>query len=75
MAVNYEDERLAKVEQERQDALDKATATYTGMMEKSQQLYKEQIDATKAWEEERKQLQQEQTDFAIEQTQKQKEQA
>lgn len=75
MAVNYEDERLAQVEQERQDALDKATATYTGMMEKSQQLYKEQIDATKAWEEERKQLQQEQTDFAIEQTQKQKEQA
>ena len=75
MAVNYEDERLAQVEQERQDALDKATATYTGMMEKSQQLYQEQIDATKAWEEERKQLQQEQTDFAIEQTQKQKEQA
>lgn len=75
MAVNYEDERLAKVEQERQDALDKATATYTGMMEKSQQLYQEQIDATRAWEEERKQLQQEQTDFAIEQTQKQKEQA
>lgn len=75
MAINYEDERLAQVEQERQDALDKATATYTGMMEKSQQLYQEQIDATKAWEEQQKELQQKQTDFAIDQTQKQKQEA
>lgn len=75
MAINYEDQRLEAVEQERQDALNKAQETYGGMIEKTNQLYQEQIDATKAWEEQQKQLQQKQTDFAIEQTQRQKEQA
>lgn len=75
MAINYEDERLAQVEQERQDALDKAQETYGGMIDKSQQLYQEKIDATKAWEEQQKELQQKQTDFAIQQTQKQKQEA
>lgn len=75
MAINYEDERLQAVEQQKQEELAKAEEMYGGMIEKTEQIYQEQVDASKAWEEEQKKIQQEQTDYAIEQTEKQKEQA
>lgn len=74
MAINYEDERLLEVEKEKQEALTEAEETYGSMIEKTEQLYQEQIDATHAWEEQQKQLQQEQTDFAVQEAQRQKEQ-
>lgn len=75
MAINYEDERLQAVEEEKQEKLTQAEETYGGMIEKAEQVYQEQIDATKQWEEQQKKIQQEQTDFAIQQTEQQKEKA
>lgn len=75
MTVNYEDERFQKVETEKQEALSQVEKTYSGLMDQSDAFYQNQIDATNQWEEEQKNLQQEQTDFALEQIEQQKEQA
>ena len=62
--VNYKDETLGEVNQ-----------VYDGMINESDKFYQAQIDATKQWEEKQTQLQQERTDFTIEQIEQQKEQA
>lgn len=51
------------------DAINNAATSETD------KLYQDQIDASKAWEETQSQLQQDQTDFAIEQIEQQKQQA
>ena len=75
MAVNYEDPRLQAVETEKQEALTENEQLYSGMIGQADSYYQQQIDATQKWEEKQSQLQQEQTDFAIEQIEQQKEQA
>lgn len=74
-AINYNDERFAEVEAEKQQALTQNEQMYSGMINQAGQFYQNQIDATKEWTEKQQQLQQEQTDFAIEQIEQQKEQA
>lgn len=73
--VNYEDQRFTEVENDRQEALGSLENTYNGMINESDKYYQAQIDASKQWAETQKQNQQEQTDFAIQQVEQQKQQA
>ena len=74
-AVNYEDPRFAQVESDKQQALTELEQTYAGMIDKSDNFYNQQIEASKEWADKQSQLQQEQTDFTIEQIEQQKQQA
>ena len=73
--VNYDDERFAKVEADKQEAMSEMESTYDGMIGESDKYYEAQKDASKQWADTQSQLQQEQTDFAIEQIEQQKDQA
>ena len=74
-AINYDDERFANVEAAKTQALSEVDKNYGEMIDKSDSFYEEQIQASKDWEEQQKKIQQEQTDFAIDQIEQQKEQA
>lgn len=74
MAVNYNDERFTQVEADKQAALTELENTYGGMIEESDKYYQAQIDATKQWQATQAQLQNERTEFAIEQIEQQKDQ-
>lgn len=71
MAVKN-DERLVQVEAEKQAALNEIESTYGSMISQSDGYYQAQIDASKQWADKQSQLQQEKTDFAIEQIEQQK---
>ena len=73
--VDYNDERFAKVESDKNAALKDVDNTYDPMINDSTQHFDEQIEAVKQWGETQKQNQQDQTDFAIEKIEQQKEQA
>lgn len=73
--VNYEDERFAQVESDKQEALTDLEQTYGGMIAESDKYYQAQIDASKEWADKQSQLQQEQTDHTIDQIDQQKDQA
>lgn len=73
--VNYEDERFQEVEADKQAAMGDLEQTYNGIIGNVDQYYNAQIDASKQWAETQSQLQQEQTDFTIEQIEQQKAQA
>ncbi len=73
--INYDDERFTQVEQDKQQALSEVEKTYGGMISESDKYYQAQIDASKQWADKQQQLQQENTDFAIEKIEQQKEQA
>ena len=74
-AVDYEDERFAQVESDKQEAMSDLEQTYSGMIGESDKYYQQQIDASKEWADKQSQLQQEQTDFTIEKIEQQKDQA
>ena len=73
--INYEDERFQTVEAEKQAALTDVNNTYNNMISQSDKFYQDQIDAAKDYANTQQQLQQENTDFTIEQINQQKEQA
>lgn len=73
--VNYDDPRFGKVESEENQALTELEQTYGGMIADTDKYYDAQIQASKDWANKQTQLQQEQTDFAIEQIEQQKDQA
>ena len=75
MAVNYDDPRFGQVESDKQQAMTELEQTYAGMIGESDKYYQAQIDATKEWADKQSQLQQEQTDFTIQQVEQQKQQA
>lgn len=75
VSVNYDDERFAQVEADKQQAMTELEQTYGGIINESDKYYQAQIDASKDWANTQSQLQQEQTDFAIEQIEQQKDQA
>ena len=75
MAVNYEDPRFDQVETDKNQAMTELEQTYSGMIGESGKYYQQQIDATKEWADKQSQLQQEQTDFTIQQIEQQKQQA
>ena len=73
--IDYNDERFAKVETDKQEALNEVEQAYGGMINESDSFYQTQIDASKDWAETQSKNQQEQTDFAIEQIEQQKDKA
>lgn len=73
--INYNDSRFTEVESDKRLALSELERTYGGMVNESDKYYKAQIDATKDWEATQKKQQQEQTDFAIEKIEQQKDNA
>ena len=72
-SVNYNDPRFDEVEDDKREALSDLEQVYGGMIDNSDEYYQAQIDASKEWAEKQTQIQQEQTDFAIEQIEYQKE--
>ena len=75
MNTNYEDERFANVEAEKQAELDKVTNTYNDMINQSDQYYQDQINAAKDYADTQTEKQNQNTEFAIEKIEQQKEQA
>jgi len=75
---NYEidpnDPKLKAVDTEKNTALSQSNNAYDEMISNSDQFYKAQIDASKQWADKQTQLQQENTDFAIQKIEQQKEQ-
>ena len=74
-SVNYDDERFTQVEADKNDALTELESTYSDMIANSDKYYQDQINASKDWADKQSQLQQDNTDFTIEQINQQKEQA
>ena len=72
--INYDDKRFTQVESDKKAALSEVEKTYGGMISDSEKYYKDQIDASKQWAETQTALQNEKTDFAIEQIEQQKDQ-
>lgn len=75
MSVNYEDKRFADVEADKKEALSEVEQTYNGMINQTDEYYDKQIKASEDWAKEQERIQNEQTDFAIEQIEQQKAQA
>lgn len=73
MAVNYNDKRFQQVENEKATALREVESTYNNMINSTDKMYQDQINASKDYEKTQSQLQQEQTDFAIEKLEQSKE--
>lgn len=72
--IDYSDSRFTDVEAEKKNALAEVEQTYDSMIDQSDSFYTDQINAAKEWEKKQTELQNEQTDFAIEQIEQQKEQ-
>ena len=75
MAVNYNDKRFTEVKNQESVALKETQNTYDSMVNQSDKYYQQQIDASKEWADKQSELQQAQTDFAIEKTEQAKDQA
>lgn len=73
--IDYNDKRFTQVENEKKAALSENEKIYNDMIDQSDKHYQTQIDAVEDWGDKQAQLQQEQTDFAIEKIEQQKEQA
>ena len=73
--VNYNDERFTQVAADKNVALSDLEQTYAGMINSADSYYNSQIEASKQWADKQSELQQEQTDFAIEQIEQQKAQS
>lgn len=73
--VNYDDERFQKVEAEEKETKSEIGKSYDDMIGKSDKFYQDQINASKEWADKQADLQQQQTDFTIEQIEQQKEQS
>lgn len=75
MAVNYNDKRFAKVEADKQTAMNNVNSTYDNMVNQTDAKYNELIQTTKDYATTQQQIQQDNTDFAIEEINQQKDKA
>ncbi len=73
--INYEDQKFKDVEADKKEAISDLEKTYGGMINESDAYYKAQIDASKDWEKKQTELQNQQTDFAIQEINQKKDQA
>ena len=73
--INYDDQRFKDVESDKKSAISENEKLYSGMIKDSDGYYQAQIDAAKDWEKKQTELQNQQTDFAIEKIEQQKDQA
>lgn len=72
--VDYNDKRLTDVKSEQTQKESEINQTYDNMINNSNKFYQDQIDASKEWAQKQGELQQANTDLAIEQINQQKEQ-
>lgn len=75
MAVDFNDQRLQAVTNEKNNALNNANNTYNSMINSTDSYYQQQVDATKDYAQKQTEIQQANTDFAIEKMEQQKDQA
>lgn len=74
-SIDYNDPRFQQVEAGKQAALDQMNNQYNSMISQSDKFYQDQIDAAKDYANTQQQLQQQNTDFTIEQINQQKDKA
>ena len=75
MAVNYDDKRFTEVKNQEATAVRETEGKYDNMINQSDSFYQQQIDASKDWANKQSEIQQAQTDFAIEKTEQAKDKA
>ena len=75
MNIDYNDQRLKQVESDKQTALNNANNMYNSMINNSDKFYNDQIQASKDYAQKQQEIQQANTDFAIEKIEQQKQQA
>lgn len=73
MAVNYDDQRFRNVEAEKQQELNQINNTYNNMINSSQQYYNDLVNASNDYAKTQQDIQQANTDFAIEKINQNKE--
>lgn len=73
--IDYNDEKFKQVESDKKAALSEVNNTYNNMIGQSDQFYQDQINAAKDYATQQQQMQQQQTDFTIEQINQQKDKA
>ncbi len=73
--IDYTDERFGKVDGDRDQAMTDLDNVYNGMIGQTDKYFTDQIDSIKDWGDTQAQIQQQQTDFTIEQINQQKDQA
>lgn len=71
--IDYE-EQMTQIEDEKQQKLTETEEMYGGMLEQTKQKYDDLAEASKGWVTEQSALQQQQTDYTIDQIEQQKEQ-
>lgn len=71
--INYNDERFKSVESAKQNALSQINNTYNNMINQSDKFYQDQINAANDYAQKQSEIQQANTDFAIEKINQQKE--
>ena len=74
-SINYEDQRFKNVENEKQERLNEINNTYNSMINQSDAFYQNQIDAVKDYATTQQDLQNQQTDLAINEINQAKEKA
>lgn len=74
-AVNYNDEKLVNIQEEQANKEAELTKTYDNMINNTDKYYDAQIEASKQWANKQTEIQQANTNFAIEKIEQQKEQA
>ena len=73
--INYDDPKFKNVESQKQAALTENNNTYDNMINQSDKYYQDQINAVKDYGKQQQEIQQANTDFAIEQINQQKDQS
>lgn len=74
-SINYEDEKFKQVEEDKNAAINEMNNTYNNMIGSTDKYYQDQINAANEWAKKQQELQQQNTDFAIDQINQQKDQA
>lgn len=74
-SVNYEDEKLTNIQKEQAQKESEITQSYDNMINNSDKYYNAQIEASKEWANKQNEIQQANTNFAIEKIEQQKEEA
>ena len=73
--IDYNDERFVNVKKDYQQDMTETQHIYDGMINQTDKFYQDQANALKDWSNTQQQIQQEQTDFAIEKIEQEKKKA
>lgn len=73
--INYNDKKFTQVTSQKNQALKESDKAYNSMINNSDKYYQKQIDAARDWSKKQQEIQQANTDFAIEKVEQQKDQA